>query len=478
MSGTDERLRRLAAGTLLPGFSGTSLPPWVVEAYAGGLRSVALYGTNVETPQQLTALCGDVRRRMPEAVVAVDEEGGDVTRLHYPGGSPEPGNALLGRVDDLAHTAASARRIGLELAALGIGLDLAPVADVNSTDENPVIGVRSFGAAADLVARHTAASVGGLRSVGIAACLKHFPGHGDTVADSHVSLPRIDASLAVLRSRELVPFAAGIAAGAETVMTSHLLVETVDPQRPATFSPLVLRLLREGLGFDGVVVTDALDMAGASGRTGIPEAAVRALAAGCDLLCLGPQTTPERYAAVLDAVVAAIETGRLPACRVEEAAGRVARLAETHCTAAFADAPPANVRSDLAARALTDRELARAFSVSPRVAPWRATARPASIVQVDSATNLAVGSVAWGPAAVGATTPVDAVPDGAKVAVVGRGVGPDHPARGLARRLETAGHPVLLVECGWPRGDVDVVTYGASPAVASALVGLLTEWPS
>ncbi len=169
MTGPDERLRRLAAGTLMPGFAGTTLPGWVVQAYAGGLRSVCLYGANVVTPAQLATLCTTIREAMPRMVLAVDEEGGDVTRLHYPDGSPEPGNALLGRLDDLDRTARSARRIGRELATLGVGLDLAPVADVNSADDNPVIGVRSFGADPRLVARQVVAWVEGLQSTGVAA---------------------------------------------------------------------------------------------------------------------------------------------------------------------------------------------------------------------------------------------------------------------------------------------------------------------
>ena len=470
MSDTDERLRRLAAGTLMPGFSGISLPQWVIDAYAGGLRSVCLYGANVETGEQLATLCATLRESLPEAVVAVDEEGGDVTRLHYPGGSLEPGNAVLGRLGDLALTSASARRIGDELATLGIGLDLAPVADVNSADDNPVIGVRSFGADPRLVARHVAAAVEGLRSAGIAACLKHFPGHGDTVTDSHLALPRVEADKTTVRQRELVPFAAGVEAGAEAVMTSHIVVAAVDPVRPATFSPAVVEgLLRGDLGFTGVVVTDALDMAGASASTGIPEAAVRALLAGCDLLCLGPDTGPSGYAAVLDAVVAAISEGRLPVARLDQAAQRVAALSATHGAASVAG--PSHTGSSSRP---SETVVAHAFLRSAAVETWLHRPGPAYVVQVDSVANLAVGDVGWGPASLGATTPLDAVPGGAKVAVVGRGLDPDHPARTVARDLVAASHPTLLVECGWPRADADIVTFGASPAVSAALVDLLT----
>ena len=225
-----------------------------------------------------------------------------------------------------------AASIGGELAAYGIGLDLAPVVDVNSSPDNPVIGVRSFGADPVAVGRHGAAWVEGLQSTGVAACAKHFPGHGDTVVDSHHGLPHVDVPLDVLRERELAPFRAAVAAGVAAVMTSHVVVEALDPVRPATFSPDVIGMLRDELGFTGVVVSDALDMAGASAETGIPEAAVRALAAGVDLLCLGPGTTPDLYAEVHAAIVEAVRSARLSAERVAEAAARVRGLAERTTT--------------------------------------------------------------------------------------------------------------------------------------------------
>ena len=317
------------AATLQPGFPGTDVPGWLVRAHAEGLVSVCLYGDNVAGPGGLAGLCAVLHERLPGALLAVDEEGGDVTRLHYPAGSTAVGNAVLGRLDDPGTTRAVAVGIGHELAELGIGLDLAPDVDVNSSPENPVIGVRSFGDDPALVARHAAAWVEGLQSTGVAACAKHFPGHGDTVVDSHHGLPRVDVALEVLRERELAPFRAAVDAGVAAVMTSHIIVSALDPTCPATFSGTVIGVLRDELGFDGVVVSDALDMAGASADTGIPEAAVRALAAGVDLLCLGSATTRETYDAVHAAIVSAVHAGRLPQGRVAEAAERVRSLALT-----------------------------------------------------------------------------------------------------------------------------------------------------
>jgi beta-N-acetylhexosaminidase len=454
------------AATLQPGFVGTTVPEWIVEARAAGLVSVCLYGDNASPEGGLEPVCADLRTRVPGVLLAVDEEGGDVTRVHYPQGSPAVGNAVLGRLDDEDLTRRSAAAIGAELAALGIGLDLAPVVDVNSSADNPVIGVRSLGAEPALVARHGVALVEGLRSTGVAACAKHFPGHGDTVVDSHHGLPRVDVPVEVLRDRELVPFASAVRAGVAAVMTSHVIVSALDPERPATFSPTVVGVLRHELGFDGVLVSDALDMAGASAETGIPEAAVRALAAGVDLLCLGSATTAARWSDVRAAVVEAVGSGRLPRERVAEAADRVRRLAEEY------SGPPAASAASVAA-VPSDAAVAASFTTSSAVPAFVADAAPLSVVQVGSSANLAVGAVSWGPASLDAAVAEDAVPPGAKVAVVGRALDASHPALGVVDRLRAAGHRVVLVECGWPRGGADVETFGGSPAVARALLALL-----
>ena len=462
------------SATLQPGFTGVEVPDWLREAHADGLLSVALYGVNATPDDGLGPVCAGVRAALPGVLLAVDEEGGDVTRVHYPRGSSAVGNAVLGRLDDPSLTEAGGAAIARELVALGIGLDLAPVVDVNSCDDNPVIGVRSFGADAGLAARHGAAFVRGLQAGGVAGCAKHFPGHGDTVHDSHLGLPRVEAPVDVLRARELVPFAAAVEAGVACVMTSHVLVPAVDPARPATFSSEVLALLRDELGFDGVVVSDALDMAGASAVTGVPEAAVRALAAGVDLLCLGSETGAERYRSVHAAVVEAVRSGRLPRGRVAEAARRVRALAGRWAVDPDGSGTgPAG--ADDAGEPLPADRVADAFALGDAVPDFLADPAPLAVVQVGSGANVAVGGVAWGPASVAPTTSLEDVPRGAKVAVVGRAVGPEHPARAVAARLGADGHRVLLVECGWPRGPVDVVTYGGSPAVARALLDLLHD---
>ena len=197
----------------------------------------------------------------------------------------------------------------------GVDLDLAPVADVNVDAGNPVIGTRSFGAVATLVSRHVAAFVRGLQGAGVAACVKHFPGHGDTHVDSHLALPVVVP--------ELAPFRAAIEAGAASIMVGHLVAPALSDV-PATYSRHVIGdVLRGDLGFTGTVVTDALEMGGAGGPAAVPRSVVRTLAAGADLCCLGAFVDADLVDACIDAVVAAVKAGELPSDRLEDAAARV-----------------------------------------------------------------------------------------------------------------------------------------------------------
>jgi beta-N-acetylhexosaminidase len=323
---SDRGLGPAAAACLFPGFDGHAAPDWLKGLLAQGLGGVVLFSRNIADPVQVAALTAALRAEQPDLLVATDEEGGDVTRLETASGSSFPGNLALGAVDDPALTCRVGAAIGGELAAAGIDLDLAPVADVLLDPGSAIVGVRSFGSDPQLVARHVAAFVEGMQSVGIAACVKHFPGHGETVADSHLELPSSDASLEVLRERALPPFAAAVEAGARAVMTAHIRFAAFGDE-PATLNQAAIGFLRAELGFEGVVMTDALEMQGAGGPEGIERSAVRALAAGADALCLGADLTPGEVAGVHDAIVSAVREGALAEERLVEAAGRVAELA-------------------------------------------------------------------------------------------------------------------------------------------------------
>ncbi|MFH9547604.1 glycoside hydrolase family 3 protein [Streptomyces sp. NPDC051445] len=327
-SGTDT-LTRDALTVLQPGFPGTTAPDWLLRRLGEGLASVGLFGRNIATPEQLASLTAQLRAERDDVLVAIDEEGGDVTRLEVRTGSSFPGNHALGAVDDVALTLEVAAELGRRLAECGVNLNWAPSADVNSNPANPVIGVRSFGPDPALVARHTAAYVTGLQSAGVAACTKHFPGHGDTAVDSHHALPRIDADPPVLAERELAPFRAAIAAGTRAVMSAHILVPALDPARPATLSRRILTtLLREELGYDGLIVTDGMEMQAVAATYGIERGSVLAVAAGADAICVGGGLADDETVRKLrDALVTAVRTGELPEERLADAARRVRELA-------------------------------------------------------------------------------------------------------------------------------------------------------
>lgn len=314
-----------AHGVLAPGFSGTTLPGWVADALASGLAGVVLFAENTPDVATTRALTDAVRAVRPAAIVASDEEGGDVTRLEAAAGSSIPGNAALGAADDPDLTRAVATAYGRLIALAGIDLALAPCLDVASEPLNPVIGVRSFGADPDLVTRHGRAWVAGLAEAGVASCAKHFPGHGATRVDSHVALPVLDADAATLRDRDQAPFAA---VPADAMMTAHVVVPARSPE-PASLAAWAYDDLRAS-GFTGPVLTDALGMRAIADRHGMGEACVRALEAGADLLLLDAPHLRDAEADFREAVAAieaALTQGRLSAERLRASAARTATLA-------------------------------------------------------------------------------------------------------------------------------------------------------
>ena len=349
------------------------------------------------------------------------------------------GAAALGAADDLALTRATGRAVGADLAAVGVTLDLAPVADINTNPDNPVIGTRSFGADHERVAAHVAAWVEGLREAGVGACAKHFPGHGDTAQDSHLDLPTVDTDLDTLFVRELAPFAAAVAAGADAVMTSHLLVRAVDPDTPATLSRRVLGLLRDRLGFQ----RRRGDRRPRHGRcVRHPhggEAAVLALDAGADLLCLGAEKDVTLVRDVQAAVVAAVRSGR-PCGGTSPRRRRPGRPAGR---------PPARQRL----RPWPDRR--RAQLAGARRALLVEGPLPdltgATVAQVTTPASIAVGEVPWGlrPDVVLAPDAVGVAGDGPVVLQVRDLHRHPHVLR-LIDRVSTGGRAVVVVDWGWP----------------------------
>jgi beta-N-acetylhexosaminidase len=369
-------LERLAARCLFPGFAGLVPSDELRRWLERGLGGVVLFARNVRDREQLRALTAALRAEKPDLIVAIDEEGGDVTRLEAASGSSYPGNHALGAVDEVELTEQVAAALGSDLAGVGINLDLAPVADVNTNPQNPVIGVRAFGADAERVARHVAGFVSGLQSVGVAACAKHFPGHGATEQDSHHELPVASGNL----EEALLPFRAAVAAGVAAVMTAHIRVPGLG-QAPATLNRGILHgLLRGELGFSGLVITDALEMRAVSATVGVEEGAVLALAAGADALCLGHDLPAQSvHRALLDAV----RTGRLDEGRLREAAERVGD------TASWAARPAPNSRASRDVGAAAAR---RALETDGTVA----LSRPALVVELSPRPSIAAGEAGRG----------------------------------------------------------------------------------
>jgi beta-N-acetylhexosaminidase len=464
-----------AAAVLLPGFVGTELPDWLAVRLRAGLAGVCLFGENVVSRQQLRALTDAIRAANPRALIAIDEEGGDVTRLHDRTGSPYPGNALLGRIDDLDLTAGVGRSVAHELRIVGVNLNFAPDADINSNPDNPVIGVRSFGADPEAVSAHVSTWITAHQREGVAVSAKHFPGHGDTAQDSHLSTPVVDLPIDDLRARELRPFVAARQSGAASIMTSHVLLPQLDPDQPATFSPTILRdLLRDELEFDGVIVSDALDMVGASGEIGIPAAAVRAIAAGCDLLCIGTRNTDAQLEAIGAALDGAVVDGTMPGQRLADAVSRNAAL-----VAGLAAPLPLVALSEPVPEFDLDRAIA-AFDISGDI-----VLEPgARILTLETSPNMAVGASPWGLAAAGAkTTPLfegDELASGGPLVLVGKDNHQLEWTRAAIDAVRAQNPGVVVVDMGWPSPDreyADIATFGASLYVGQALLKLLGGTP-
>lgn len=323
-------VRRHAGQMAIAGFAGRSLPAELKAlAREFDLGGVILFARNVEDPEQVAEVAREAQALAGEIPlwVGVDQEGGRVARLKSPF-TVWPPMITLGRSGDDGLAARFATALAAELAAVGISLDFTPVLDVLTNPKNPAIGDRALGERAETVARLGKVIVETLQAGGIAACGKHFPGHGDTSTDSHVELPLVEHPLDRLEAVEFVPFRAAIEANVAAIMTAHILAPALDEDRPATLSPRIVDgILKKQLGFEGVVFTDDLEMKAISARYGLAQATVGALAAGCDaVLMCGASQEPQALA--LEALIHAVEDGTLPLARVEDALARHRRAKE------------------------------------------------------------------------------------------------------------------------------------------------------
>lgn len=311
------------------GFDGTTVSPelasFLKEYKPGG---VILFSRNLESMAQTVELTQDLQRCSPHSplLISIDQEGGRVSRL------PKdftifPPCEVLGRCRSSELAYAAAATTAKELRAVGINMNMSPVLDVNSNPANPVIGDRAFGTTPDVVSELGLATVGGLQDNRVVACGKHFPGHGDTTSDSHKELPIVSATRERLERIEFPPFRHAVMNGVATMMTAHVVYQALDENRPATLSQSIIgRLLREELHYDGVVLTDDLEMHAIIDHYGIGDATIQAIQAGCDmpLIC----KDRDRIVAGLNAVDKAVADGDISAGRLAQSLARIRRLKE------------------------------------------------------------------------------------------------------------------------------------------------------
>lgn len=296
-------------------------------------NGVILFAKNVLDRAQLVKLNRDLNSTFTAApLLTVDQEGGLVDRFRFPGMNNAPGAMGLSATGSVDMTERAHEIMGIELASLGISLDFAPCLDVNSNRSNPIIGVRSFGAEAQTVTDHGLAATRGLQKGGVAACGKHFPGHGDTDSDSHIDLPTVTRSREELNKTELAPFRAAMAAGLDSIMTAHVTFPALDPTPglPATLSqPILTGLLREEYGYEGVIFTDSMAMQAIADRWGTGEAAVLSVLAGADIvLACG---SFESHVATVEGLIEAVKDGRLTEARLDQSIERIFKLKEKYC---------------------------------------------------------------------------------------------------------------------------------------------------
>lgn len=311
----------LAGQVIVAQFDGTAAPSSLVNGL--DLGGVIVMSENVSTTKQVHAANADLQASAARAgrswpvFIGIDQEGGIVERVQGKA-TRFPALMTAGAADDPELTTRAAAASGAELNSLGFTTVFAPDADVTSGPDDPTIGSRSAGSRPRKVAEQMNAAVDGFLSAGILPVVKHFPGHGSVPADSHLELPVQSKSLSQLMRSDLVPFESAVSGGVSAVMVAHIDVRAIDPGTPSTMSrPVVTGLLRERLGFDGLVITDALNMEAVAGRLNSASSAVRALRAGNDVLLMPPNPNAAR-----DGIVAAIRHGRLPRARVEQAATR------------------------------------------------------------------------------------------------------------------------------------------------------------
>ena len=461
-------LDRTILSTFSPGFGGAIVPEWIKPWLENGLGSVTLFASNTPNFEAAANLIEDLRSYNPDVLITIDEEGGDVTRLFVREGSRNPTPALLGQCDDEDLTYRSYNSMGTILREIGIDITYAPVADVVAFENNPIVGVRSFGMSTDVVTRHVAAAVKGLQSAGVGACVKHFPGHGAVLEDSHHDLPHIKLALVDYESQHISPFKHAIESGVAAIMIGHLVAESLDREFPASLSSKVIRdYLRGVLDFDGLIVTDALDMGAIGGATKIHESALKALGAGSDLLCFSGMGDQSQFvSSSFDWIKSAVDSGALPTKSLEESEQRIISWRS------------ANKTKGVATAAVDFKDLIHGFEVSGSV-----ELEPGAInlVEIGTKPTIAAGDVSWGMhrelRAVGIACDIHASDAETlatkKLVVAFRDAYRDAPLLATLKRLNERFPEAIFIDMGWPSREFVpknlIRAFGSSAVIAQAV---------
>lgn len=311
------------------GFDGLSLPDSARQLLHMGVQHVILFARNISTPAQVFELTARIKNDSAHSVmICIDQEGGRVRRLRE-GFTQIPSMRALGATGDESLAERVGRTLGRELRAVNIDLDFAPCLDVDTNPANPVIGERSLGADPQLVGRMAIQIIRAMQAEGVAACGKHFPGHGDTHVDSHKALPRVDYDLQRLQTVELIPFKKAINAGIACIMSAHVIVSALDANYPATLSTAALNgIVRQQLNFQGVLFADDFEMKAIADNYGFEESIIRGVLAGCDVIPICHTLALQHQA--IETLTKAVERGQVPQSRIDQAGQRIDQLIATY----------------------------------------------------------------------------------------------------------------------------------------------------
>lgn len=459
---------RLILQTFSPGFGGPKVPEWIKPWLENGLGSITLFASNTPNIESATRIVAEIKSYNPDVLISIDEEGGDVTRLFVREGSKFPSPALLGQCDDEALTYSSFNSMGNILKKTGIDMTFAPVADVVSFDSNAIIGVRSFGKSTNKVARHVKLAIKGLQDAGVLACVKHFPGHGAVLEDSHHDLPTVKMGFDEYLTNHIQPFKDAIAADVAAIMVGHIVIKHFDHDNPASLSRIIIQdYLRRELNFNGLVITDALDMGALGGPGNIDISALRALQAGVDLLCfsgLGDQSS--FVANSFERIRIAIDENRLSVDSLELSAKRLQQWQK----------PKLNMSSQVKSFAIND--LIAGFEISGDVL---LKSPNVNLVEIGTIPTVAAGDVSWGIhrelRSHGIKCDIqasDAEKLGNKKLVVAfRDAYRDKALMATLNKLNNRFPDAIFIDMGWPSRQFKptnlIRTFGSSAVIAQAV---------